>query len=104
MTYTSSFSGGASLTTHPEGRMSTVMTNNKDANPAVSDAEQEMVGKTLEVHSSNITLSNRKRLWPIRCLHNEVAKFRIELVSKCRGCDPLVIRHNAADISGYIWM
>jgi hypothetical protein len=74
------------------------MTNNKNSNCIIHDAEEKMVGKLSQVDAPNITLAKRIRLGLVHRGYNMMPQLPIELICKFRGAYLFVIIHDAGDI------
>jgi hypothetical protein len=81
-----------------------VVADNENPDDIANDTKQEMIGETLQVHAPDIALPNRERLRPLRGLLHVVPQFRIKVVGKLWGGNPLVIPHDLVNIRVYLRM
>jgi hypothetical protein len=75
-----------------------MMANDQYANAIFHYAKEEVIGESVEIHTSNIPLMSVIGFRRVRSFEKIRLEFSIELFRELRTCDILVVIHNPRDV------
>lgn len=81
-----------------------MMSDDQNPHGIANDAEEEMVGKALEVDAPELTSADGKRLGSRSRPQHEAPQLTIEIVGKRWVGHSLIILHDCMDIRVDLWM
>jgi len=83
---------------------SAVVADNENAGDIADNPKQKMIWETVQIHTANFALTNRKGLRPLSSLVHVIPQLSIKFVGKLESRDLLVILHDLVDIRVDLWM
>lgn len=70
----------------------------QDPYPVFYNSKEEVIGKSVEIHTSNITLMNTVGFGRVRSFAEVHLEFSVELIRELGTSDILVVIHNSQDV------
>ena len=75
-----------------------MMTDDQNANSIIKDTEEKMVGKSFEVHASEIVFANAVSFGGVSCFLEKGSQLIVELVRKLWSTDIFVVIDYSRDV------
>src|SRR6266511_3539010 len=78
--------------------MPPMVTDHQNPDYIADHAEKKMIGKALQVHAPDVTLSDGKGFWPLGRFDHETPQLRIKIVGKLWTGHLLITLHDLVNV------